>query len=278
MRPRSAETSEPAWVKRKMLSTKSSTSCPSSSRKYSATVRALQRHPGAGAGRLVHLAVDQGGLGDDRLAGRQLGLAHLVVEVAALAGPLAHAGEHRVAAVLLGDVVDELEDDDGLADAGAAEQADLAAAAVGGQQVDDLDAGLEHLDLDRLVDELGRGAVDGHELVGVDRAALVDRLADDVEDAAQHLLAHRHPDGAARVLDRHAAHQPVGGVHGHAADRALAQVLRHLDDQVVRPVVDRRVGHGEGGVDLGQRGPLEGDVDHRADDLEDPSLRVWCGH
>jgi hypothetical protein len=39
MRPRSAETSEPAWVKRKMLSTKNSTSWPSSSRKYSATVR-----------------------------------------------------------------------------------------------------------------------------------------------------------------------------------------------------------------------------------------------
>jgi hypothetical protein len=31
-----------AWVKRKMLSMKSSTSCPSSSRKYSATVRALR--------------------------------------------------------------------------------------------------------------------------------------------------------------------------------------------------------------------------------------------
>ena len=40
MRPRSADTSEPACVKRKMLSTKSSTSWPSSSRKYSATVSA----------------------------------------------------------------------------------------------------------------------------------------------------------------------------------------------------------------------------------------------
>ena len=38
MRPSSADTSEPAWVKRKMLSTKNSTSCLSTSRKYSATV------------------------------------------------------------------------------------------------------------------------------------------------------------------------------------------------------------------------------------------------
>ena len=39
MRPSSAETSEPAWTKRKMLSMKRSTSWPSSSRKYSAIVR-----------------------------------------------------------------------------------------------------------------------------------------------------------------------------------------------------------------------------------------------
>ncbi|MEJ7730242.1 MAG: hypothetical protein WKG00_13615 [Polyangiaceae bacterium] len=48
-----------------------------------------------------------------------------------LAGALADAGEDRHAAVRLGDVVDELHDDDRLAHAGAAEEADLAALAVG---------------------------------------------------------------------------------------------------------------------------------------------------
>ena len=62
--------------------------------------------------------------------------------------------KHGHAAVRLGDVVDELQDEHGLADAGAAEEADLAALAVGGEQVDDLDAGLEDLDLGGLVDEL----------------------------------------------------------------------------------------------------------------------------
>ena len=50
IRPNSAETSDPAWVKRKMLSMKISTSWPSSSRKYSAAVSAdkatLARAPG----------------------------------------------------------------------------------------------------------------------------------------------------------------------------------------------------------------------------------------
>src|SRR3546814_16676267 len=56
-----------------------------------------------------------------------VGLDHLVVEVVALAGALADAGEHRQAGVLGRDVVDQLEHVDRLAHAGAAEQADLVA-------------------------------------------------------------------------------------------------------------------------------------------------------
>ena len=41
------------------------------------------------------------------------GLDHLVVEVVALAGALADAGEHRHAAMRLGDVVDQLHERDG---------------------------------------------------------------------------------------------------------------------------------------------------------------------
>ena len=92
-----------------------------------------------------------------------LGLDHLVIEVVALARALADAGEHRIAAVRLGDVVDQFHDDHGLADAGAAEQADLAALGIGRQQIDDLDAG----DQDR---GLGR-------LLGIGRRLLVDRRA-----------------------------------------------------------------------------------------------------
>src|SRR3712207_9005185 len=67
------------------------------------------------------------------------GLLHLDPEVVALTRALADAGEHRGATVLLGDALDHLLDDDGLADAGAAEHADLAALDVRLQQVDDLD-------------------------------------------------------------------------------------------------------------------------------------------
>src|SRR4029078_5031081 len=84
---------------------------------------------GAGARRLVHLAEDQRAF---RAGGRAVVLLRvlvdarldeLVIEVVALARALADAGEHRVAAMRLGDVVDQLLNDDGLADTGATEQA-----------------------------------------------------------------------------------------------------------------------------------------------------------
>ena len=70
-----------------------------------------QADPQPGARRLGHLAVDEGRLVDDPR------VLHLQPEVVALAGPLADAGEDGIAAVLHGHVVDELLDDDGLADA-----------------------------------------------------------------------------------------------------------------------------------------------------------------
>ncbi len=80
-----------------------------------------ERDAQPGAGRLVHLAEDQGGLVDDA------GLGHLGEEVVALTGALADTGEHRHTAEVLGDAVDHLLDEDGLADTGTTEQADLAA-------------------------------------------------------------------------------------------------------------------------------------------------------
>ena len=122
--------------------------------------QAGQADAGAGARRLVHLAIDQRHLGARAVGLDDAGFDHLVIEVVALAGALADAGEDRDAAMRLGDVVDQLHDDDGLADAGAAEQADLAALGIGGQQVDDLDAGDQDLRFRRLVDEFRRRAMD----------------------------------------------------------------------------------------------------------------------
>ena len=83
-----------------------------------------------------------------------------MVKVVALARPLADAGEHRVAAEEFRDVVHEFHDQNGLAHAGAAEQADLAAFGVGAEQVDDLDTRRRALPIPGLVDEVRSRRVD----------------------------------------------------------------------------------------------------------------------
>ena len=70
--------------------------------------QAGQCHAHTGSWGFVHLAVDQRSLVDNAALG------HFTIQVVALTGALANAGEHRVAVVLGGDVIDQLLDQDRL--------------------------------------------------------------------------------------------------------------------------------------------------------------------
>src|SRR5579864_8916313 len=95
MRPSNADTSDPAWVNRKMLSMNSSTSWCSSSRKYSATVSPVT-YAQARARRFGHLAVNERALrlfivvriNDPRFL-------HLEPQIVPFAGAFPRAGKHR---------------------------------------------------------------------------------------------------------------------------------------------------------------------------------------
>src|SRR5205807_4566098 len=93
------------------------------------------------ARRLVHLSVDQRDVLEDSR------FLELEIEIVSFERALTHAAEYGLAAVAFGHVVDQLLNDDGLADARAAEQADLSAFHERREQIDDLDAGLENLRL-----------------------------------------------------------------------------------------------------------------------------------
>ena len=192
-------------------------------------------------------------------------LDELVVEVVAFARPLADAGEHRITAVRLGDVVDQFLDDDGLADAGAAEQADFAALGIRCEQVDHLDTGAENFRLGRLFG-IGGG-------VGVDRTAfgvgnvacLVDRIADYVHDAAKRAVANRHRDRDAGIRHLLSADEPFRRVHRDGAHCRLAEMLGDFQHQTGTLVLGfQRV------QDRWQM-PFELHIDDGADDLSDPS-------
>ena len=163
-------------------------------------------------------------------------LLKFVPEVVAFASAFTDAAEHRHTAVLQGDVVDQLHDDDGLADAGAAEEADLATLQIGLEKVDDLDAGFEHLEIGRLVLEGRRRAVNRPALLRLHRAVgKIHRLAEHVQHPPQRLGADRHGDRLAEVLGAHAALHAVGRLHRDGADPVLAQVLLDLGNDIDLP-------------------------------------------
>ena len=141
--------------------------------------------------------------------------------------------------MLLCDVVDQLHDDNGLADACAAEQTDLAALGERRDQVNDLDAGFEDLGRGLLLLVGRRRTMDRPALLALDRRLVVHRLTEQVEDTSEVLVAYRHRDRAAGIDCLHAAHQAVGGFHCDAAHGILTDVLRNLDRDDLTVVVDR---------------------------------------
>ena len=96
-----------------------------------------------------------------------------------------HAGEHRVTAVGTGDTGDQLGENNRLAQTGTAEQTGLTAADERREQVDNLDARFEQFGLGRQVGRAAARRGESANTLGIDRAATVDRLADQVEHAAE---------------------------------------------------------------------------------------------
>lgn len=227
--------------------------------------------------RLVHLAEHEGGLIEDTR------LFHLVDEVVALTGALADTGEHRDTTVVLRDALDHLLDEDRLADTGATEQTDLSTQHVRGEEVDRLDAGLEHGGLRLELVEVRSLAVDRPALGDLDGLAglEVQDLADHVEDLALGDVADGDRDGLTGVAHLLAADDAVGRLQGDGANEVVAEVLCDLERDLDRLVADRDRGL-QRVVDVGDRVVRELDVDNRTvdacdapDDRGRPAGQPW---
>ena len=113
-----------------------------------------QRSAPARARRLVHLSVDE------HRPREHAGALHFGQEFVTFARALTDAGENRDSFVFLDHRMDQLHHQHGLADAGAAEHRGLAALGERREQIDHLDAGLEHIRRRRLAHQSGRRIMD----------------------------------------------------------------------------------------------------------------------
>ena len=101
----------------------------------------------------------------------------------------------------LGDVVDEFLDQHSLSNTSTTEETNLSTTGIGGEQVDDLDTGLQDFGGCRLLNEGRRVGMNRTKLDALDRAPLVDRLANDIHDTTQSTLPNRDPDGSTGVYN-----------------------------------------------------------------------------
>ena len=229
--------------------------------------KAGQTHAHTRSGRLVHLAEDQ------RRFLQNAGLLHFVVQVIALAGTFADAGEDGVAVVLGGDVVNQLLNQNGLADACAAEEADLTTLCIRADEVNDLDAGFENLRGGFLLGIGRRFAVNRPALELRVDGLIVQRISHEIENTAKAGLANGNGDGRACVDGFGAADKAVGGAHGNAADDAVADLLGNLGHDRAIAVFERN-----GVVQIGKLTVGEANIKDRSDNLYD-STGIWqYGH
>jgi peptide chain release factor 1 len=223
---------------------------------------------GTGTWGLVHLTEDESDLGvavevDDT------SLLHFVVQIVTLTSTLTDTSEDGVTTVSLGDVVNELLNEDGLADTGTTEKTNLTTTGVGGEEVDDLDTSDKNLGRGGLVNELGGLSVDGGELDSLDGTTLVNGVTSDVHDATETAGTDGNLDGGTSVDDLAATDETLGTVHGHAADDVLTQVLGDLEDELLATVL------GGNGVENGrQLLTVELDVDDGTNDLVNSAIGV----
>ncbi len=128
-----------------------------------------------------------------------------------------------------------------------------------------------------LIFEPRRRPVNGIGLFRLDRAHLVDRFAQHVDQPSECLAADRHGDRRPRILHIHPARETVGRGHRDAADAVFTKVQRDFKGDAD----GRRAGglilflnHFEGVVNVRQLSGRKLHVHHRSDDLNDFS----CAH
>ena len=220
---------------------------------------------GPGTGGLVHLSVDKGssallwGVSDN------LELSHFVVEIVSFSGPLSDSGEHRVTTVGLGDVVNQFHNKHGLSDSGSSEKSDLTSSCVRGKEIDDLDSGDQELLAGALVYEQGGVSMDGESKVGVDGAAVIDGLANNVDDSSEGLWPDGDHNGVSGVFHSLSSYETVGSVKGDAPDLGVSEMLGDLEHESVFGSLDLK------GVEDFWEVSFELDIDNGTNDLGDVS-------
>ena len=111
--------------------------------------------------------------------------------------------------MFLCDIVDKLLDEHGLADSRSTEKSDLSALQIWLKQVNDLDAGEQHLLGSRQVIEFWRLAMNRESAFTVKLAHSVDGFTHNIHHSSTNLRAYRHCDRRTRTHGLHSTFEAI---------------------------------------------------------------------
>jgi len=160
-----------------------------------------------------------------------------VVEIVTLTGTLTDTAENGETTVSLGNVVDQLLNEDSLSDTGTSEKSNLTTTGVWSEEIDDLDTGDENLSSGGLLSEWWSLSVNWCALLGVDWATLIDWVAGNVHDATKSLWTDWNHDWVAGIDGLVATDETLSSVHSNTADNVLTQVLGDLKDELLAAIL-----------------------------------------
>jgi hypothetical protein len=193
---------------------------------------------GSGTWGLVHLSVDEGGLGAVTLDIDDTGFNHFVVEIVTFTGSLADTSEHGVTTMSLSDIVNELHDEDGLSDTGTTEESNLSSSGVGSEEIDNLDTSNEEISTVTLLSEGRRVSVNGSVLISVNGTTLIDGLSNNIDNSTEGLGTDGYQNGGSDITDTLSSHETLSGVEGNSADVVSSEMLGDLENETVGAVLD----------------------------------------
>jgi peptide chain release factor 1 len=187
---------------------------------------------GTGSRGLVHLTEDKSDLGLT-LKVNDTSLLHLTVQIVTLTGSLTDTGENRETTMGLGNVVNQLLNENGLTDTGTTEETNLTTTGVGGKEIDNLDTSLKNLSGGRLLSEGGGLSVDGKVLSSLNGSTLIDGLTNDVDNSTKGTTADGNGNGGTGVNNGLTTDETLSTVHGNSTDSVLTQMLGNLEDELL---------------------------------------------
>jgi hypothetical protein len=182
---------------------------------------------------------------------------------------LADPGKHRDALVAFDHGMDQLHDEHGLANPGAAEHRRLAALRQRRQQVDDLDAGRKDFRRPALRGERRRDTMNrAVRHIGSKRLTLIANRTSQVEQATEDRLTDRDLERPADGVSGDATPQSRGGLKRNRSNRRLVQMRLHLGNNrgALVGLDDQSI------IDWRQCRAFEGNVQYRSADCGHPAV------